>query len=115
MCFGKLSIKSETASDTDNGCANANVARRAKCCGCESRTATRDHAVVCTGTPLNKTSERVCENKKNGVWQMLNEIIATALLIALAWFAAGSSQLAEERNQIKRGNKWARDNYPPTY
>lgn len=46
---------------------------------------------------------------------MLNEIIATALLIALAWFAAGSSQLAEERNQIKRGNKWARDNYPPTY
>ena len=46
---------------------------------------------------------------------MLNEIIATVLLIVLAWFAAGSSQLADERRQIKRGNKWARDNYPPTY
>jgi hypothetical protein len=46
---------------------------------------------------------------------LLNEIIATALLIVLAWFAAGSSQLADEQSQIKRGNKWARDNYPPTY
>jgi hypothetical protein len=52
---------------------------------------------------------------QNGGWLMLNEIIATALLIVLAWFAAGSSQLADERSQIKRGNKWARDNYPPTY
>jgi hypothetical protein len=52
---------------------------------------------------------------QNGDWQMLNEIIATVLLIVLAWFAAGSSQLADERSQIKRGNKWARDNYPPTY
>jgi hypothetical protein len=46
---------------------------------------------------------------------MLNEIIATGLLIVLAWFAAGSSQLAQERSQIRRGNKWAKDNYPPTY
>jgi hypothetical protein len=46
---------------------------------------------------------------------LLNEIIATVLLIVLAWFAAGSSQLADERSQIKRGNKWVRDNYPPTY
>jgi hypothetical protein len=53
--------------------------------------------------------------QSKGDWQMLNEIIATGLLIVLAWFAAGSSQLADERSQIKRGNKWARDNYPPTY
>jgi hypothetical protein len=52
---------------------------------------------------------------QKGGSQMLNEIIATCLLIVLAWFAAGSSQLADERSQIKRGNKWARDNYPPTY
>jgi hypothetical protein len=52
---------------------------------------------------------------QNGGWQMLNEIIATGLVIVLAWFAAGSSQLADERSQIKNGNKWARDNYPPTY
>ncbi len=52
---------------------------------------------------------------QKGGWQKLKEIIATGLLIVLAWFAAGSSQLADERSQIKRGNKWARDNYPPTY
>jgi catalase (peroxidase I) len=53
--------------------------------------------------------------QRKGGWQMLNEMIATALLIVLAWFAAGSSQIADERSQIKRGNKWAKDNYPPTY
>jgi hypothetical protein len=56
---------------------------------------------------LNKSGERSMP--------LLNEIIATVLLIVLAWFAAGSSQLADERSQIKRGNKWAKDNYPPTY
>ncbi len=64
----------------------------------------------CHATPLNTLSKL---GEKN--MSLLNEIIATALLIVLAWFAAGSSQLADERSQIKRGNKWARDNYPPTY
>jgi hypothetical protein len=64
----------------------------------------------CHATPLN-TLNKLGET----IMPLLNEIIATALLIVLAWFAAGSSQLADERSQIKRGNKWARDNYPPTY
>jgi hypothetical protein len=67
------------------------------------------------GSELKRLRTLMLRRQRKGDWQMLNEIIATALLIVLAWFAAGSSQLADERSQIKRGNKWAKDNYPPTY
>jgi hypothetical protein len=46
---------------------------------------------------------------------MLNEIIATALLIVLAWFAAGSVELAEERTERRRVQKQIREKYGRTY
>jgi hypothetical protein len=53
--------------------------------------------------------------QQNGGWQMLNEIIATVLLIVLAWFAAGSVELAEERTQRRRVQKQIREKYGRTY
>jgi hypothetical protein len=83
------------------------------------KAAERNHAAACVvrwlGSESKKLRMLMLRRQSKGDWQMLNEIIATALLIVLAWFAAGSSQLADERSQIKRGNKWAKDNYPPTY
>jgi hypothetical protein len=83
------------------------------------KAAEQNHAAVCVvrwlGSESKRLRTRMLRRQRKGGWQMLNEIIATALLIVLAWFAAGSSQLADERSQIRRGNKWARDNYPPTY
>jgi hypothetical protein len=83
------------------------------------RAAEQNHAAACVvrwlGSGSKKLRMLMLRRQRKGGWQMLNEMIATALLIVLAWFAAGSSQLADERSQIKRGNKWARDNYPPTY
>jgi hypothetical protein len=52
---------------------------------------------------------------QNGGWQMLNEIIATFLLIVVAWFAAGSIELADERAKRKRVEKWIRERYRRTY
>jgi hypothetical protein len=46
---------------------------------------------------------------------MLNEIIATALLIVLAWFAAGSVELAEERTERKRIEKLLKKKYSKVY
>jgi hypothetical protein len=46
---------------------------------------------------------------------MLNEIIATALLIVLAWFAAGSVELAEERTERRRVQKQIREKYGRTH
>jgi hypothetical protein len=46
---------------------------------------------------------------------MLNEIIATALLIVLAWFAAGSVELTEERTERKRVEKLLKKKYPKVY
>jgi hypothetical protein len=52
---------------------------------------------------------------QNGGFRMLNEIIATALLIVLAWLAAGSIELADERAKRKRVEKWIRERYGKTY
>ena len=83
------------------------------------RAAERNHAAACVvrwlGSGSKKLRTLMSRRQSKGGWQMLNEIIATVLLMVLAWFAAGSSQLADERSQIKRGNRWAKDNYPPTY
>ncbi len=83
------------------------------------RVAELNHAAACVARWLGSESKKLrtlmSRRQRKGDWQMLNEIIATVLLIVLAWFAAGSSQIADERSQIKRGNKWAKDNYPPTY
>jgi hypothetical protein len=53
--------------------------------------------------------------QRKGDWQMLNEIIATALLIVLAWFAAGSVELAEERTERKRVEKLLKKKYSKVY
>lgn len=115
MCSGKSSIKSETVSDTDNGYANVNAARPARYFECEFKTATRDHAVACTGKPLGKTSERVCKNRRKGALQMLNSLMATVIIVLLGIFAAGSVELAEERKERKRVQKHLRNKYGRTY
>jgi DNA invertase Pin-like site-specific DNA recombinase len=46
---------------------------------------------------------------------MLNEIIATVLLMVLAWFAAGSVELTEERTERRRVQKQIREKYGRTY
>jgi hypothetical protein len=53
--------------------------------------------------------------QSKGGWQMLNEIIATVLLIVLAWFAAGSVELAEERTERRRVQKHVFKKYGRTY
>jgi len=83
------------------------------------KAAGRNRADACVvrwlGSESKKRRTLMLRRQRKGDFRMLNEIIATVLLMVLAWFAAGSSQLADERSQIRRGNKWAKDNYPPTY
>ena len=98
-----------------NGCASVSAARHAKCFESEFRMATRDRAAVYTHRHQNKTSERVCKNKKNGVWQMLNSCMAFLVLVIIGCFAAGSVELAEERKERKRVQKHIRDKYGRTY
>ena len=98
-----------------NGCASVNVARPAKCCECESKMAIRDHADACTQRHQNKTLERVCKNKRNGVFQMLNSLMATVVIVLLGIFAAGSVELAEERTERRRVQKMIREKYGKTY
>lgn len=115
MCSGRLSTRSEKAKGTVNGCASVNAARPARYCECEFKTGTRDHAVVCTGKPPGKTSERVCKNRRKGALQMLNSLMATVVIVLLGIFAAGSVELAEERKERKRVQKHLRNKYGRTY
>jgi hypothetical protein len=83
------------------------------------RAAERNHAAACVARWLGSESKKLrtlmSRRQKKGGWQMLNEIIATALLIVLAWFAAGSIELADERAKRKRVEKWIRKKYGRTY
>jgi hypothetical protein len=98
-----------------SGYASASAARRAKCFGYESKMAIQDRADACTHRHQNKTSERVCKNKKNGVWQMLNSCLAFMVIVIIGCFAAGSVELAEERKERKRAQKHVRNKYGRTY
>ena len=73
------------------------------------------HADACTHRQRNKTSERVCENRKKGVSQMLNSCLAFMVLVMLGCFAAGSCELAAERKERKRVQKHIRNKYGRTY
>jgi hypothetical protein len=83
------------------------------------RAAERNHAAACVvrwlGSESKKLRTRMSRRQSKGGWQMLNEIIATALLIVLAWFAAGSVELAEERTERRRVQKQIREKYGRTY
>ena len=98
-----------------NGSASASAAQHAKCYESESRMAILAHAVACTHRRQNKTSERVCKNKKNGVWQMLNSCLAFMVIVMIGCFAAGSCELAAERKERKRVEKHVRDKYGRTH
>ena len=83
------------------------------------RVAERNHAAACVARWLGSGSKKLrtlmSRRQSKGGWQMLNEIIATALLIVLAWFAAGSVELAEERTERRRVQKQIREKYGRTY
>lgn len=98
-----------------NGFANASAARHARCFECESKMAILAHAVACTHRRQNKTSERACKNKRNGVSQMLNSCLAFMVLVMLGCFAAGSCELAAERKERKRVEKLLKKKYPNVY
>jgi hypothetical protein len=83
------------------------------------KAAEQNHAAVCVvrwlGSESKRLRTRMLRRQRKGGWQMLNEIIATALLIVLAWFAAGSVELAEERTERKRVEKLLKKKYSKVY
>ena len=46
---------------------------------------------------------------------MLNSCLATAVIVLLGIFAAGSVELAEERTERKRVERELKKKYPPIY
>jgi hypothetical protein len=46
---------------------------------------------------------------------MLNSLLATLVIVLLGIFAAGSCELAEERTERRRVEKWLKKKYPRTY
>ena len=46
---------------------------------------------------------------------MLNSCLATAVIVLLGIFAAGSVELAEERTERKRVERELKQKYPPIY
>ena len=54
-------------------------------------------------------------NANKGDWQMLNSLLATLVIVLLGIFAAGSGELAEERTERRRVEKWLKKKYPRTY
>lgn len=73
------------------------------------------HAVACTLRHQSKTSEHAKEYKRNGGSQMLNSCMATVVIVLLGIFAAGSSELASERDERKRVEKHVRNKYGRTH
>lgn len=111
--------KTRTDGDSKHGSVNANAERHVRLLNPESYMAAQNHvAAYGSRWHIKEQPERgllIKNNANNGEWQMLNSCIVTLVIVLLGVFVAGSCELAEERAERKRVEKWLKEKYPRTY